>query len=400
MFSRIRAFAAMLAMLIGAATGCTDDDVARWKGASQGTIVAALDMPAADMLRQSTKPMSKFAGGMSDNYSGTGFFDFQLAHTPIRFHDCSMYSIGVDRSDHRVTSINMFLTKGPHKWPALVREANEVQRLLLHDGWTPMSKGDQSLDVWLRQDPDSIGTTPSDVTGTFDWIKSGQEFRLSVHRKWDAATFWLSFDLGDDGMLHEHAEISQGTLVAAPGMAIIESVRRSSWPLHKDDWAFELPKDETHANYSRKGFFDFELAGSRIRLTGWKAVTASVSTANSRIDRLVVTNNAWRSETNRLSYWSSPQGDQFQKEARRLQSALTQDGWTAAGNEQPFDRWIGQLRGVEAPGGAATFAWAKGAWRLQLALKRPVDDRRNFWSREVLVEALPAASAATGPPRQ
>jgi hypothetical protein len=132
-------------------------------------------------------------------------------------------------------------------------------------------------------------------------------------------------------------------------------------------------------NYSGTGFFDFQLAHMGVRFNEC--------------------NNAWRSEIDRLSYWSSPQGDQFQKEARRLQSALTEDGWTAAGNEQPFDRWIGQLKGVEAPGGAATFAWAKGAWRLQLALKRPADEPRQFWSREVLVEALPAAPAAAGPPR-
>lgn len=199
---------------------CDEADFYRAFGVSQGTLVADLGMPMAEVQRRSSLKLheSRLGRASWDYTGGNAYFDFELAGSPVRFKGCSMYSIDAAGPDKTVTHIGVFVTSGRLRWRAFGDELRGTAGMLraagfepyLHDGWQP-------LEAFLARDPGSLEQTPSDVVATFDWKRAGKLFRLSAHQGWDSERFWSSFDLNPGAFWEPSGERWLGEFRAYPG---------------------------------------------------------------------------------------------------------------------------------------------------------------------------------------
>jgi hypothetical protein len=181
-----------LAVLLAA---CSADELHRFAGVPQGTLVVGLGMPMRDVARRSTVKLHKLPtlGLSSGTYAdGNAHFDLELAGSSLRFHGCSMYSIDFEGPDEIVTGINVHITPSRHRWPALQRELRETAAKLKADGWDPRQRdGHPTLESFLARDG-SMGSTSSGRIASFEWSKGEAMAVLSADRAWDSARFWSS----------------------------------------------------------------------------------------------------------------------------------------------------------------------------------------------------------------
>jgi hypothetical protein len=226
---------------------CSADDLHRFAGVPQGTLVVGLGMPMSEVARRSTVKLHKLPtlGLTSGSYAdGNAYFDFELAGSSLRFHGCSMYSIDFEGPDETVTGINVHITASRHRWPALQRELRETAAKLKADGWEPWHRdGQPTLESFLARDASKIGTTSSGRIASFEWRKGGAVATLSADRAWDSAQFWSSLVVVEArrfALTHE-TERWPGEFPAYPGARFVCSQHVSgagagalhiNWTLH------------------------------------------------------------------------------------------------------------------------------------------------------------------------
>ena len=173
--------------LLAALPACTRGDVARWRGRSMGTLVAAPGMSLTEVERWSTLSLRPYHPGM---YGGSGvFFDFEVGGYPLRFAGCDQYNMDV--KDGQVTDVRVASAR--ETWPALTAALGETAERMRALGWQRRFTLAE-LDDWRRRPARKIGTSTSGTVAAFQWTKGDLLLGFGVARQWTSIPFWRRAD--------------------------------------------------------------------------------------------------------------------------------------------------------------------------------------------------------------
>jgi hypothetical protein len=237
--SRARAFAAAASL---ACAACDAREVRERAGLREGTLVAALGMPMAEVRRQSTLELHKLPGHA---YADGAYFDLELPGTPLRFTRCSGYLLGHDEGPaETVRSIQVGLSPARQSWEELTRTLRDAAAQLAADGWQPWIHDDfPTLDAFLARGGPAVAATPSSDVEAFDFRKGPALIRLTASH--DGPRFWSHLEMSTApapaadtaqvaGRLEElppypgARKLCDGNVLSAPGGPI----REINWTLY------------------------------------------------------------------------------------------------------------------------------------------------------------------------
>jgi hypothetical protein len=163
------------------ALSCHPGQIARWTGRSQGTVSFNAGMTLKDAQRLSTLKLNEYGDSMH-------YFDFVLAGEPIRVPGCILYGYSIRHDDGRIEYGSV--ASADESWPALLRNAREIETLLLAHRWKrdPRTNTLASLPTNPRDAAESI--TGSGAIDAFDFVKGNIKLRITPSGHWGGIPWW------------------------------------------------------------------------------------------------------------------------------------------------------------------------------------------------------------------